>query len=117
MIYVMEAAPELVYKGQTLLTVVEMLFEGRWWERLMEKSGITKLHGKLNQAHNELVALRGMGVMFDYRPYWSEEKTYWRLSDPMNTSGAKKLRPTLINRIKHRLNLKGYEKVIWLNLC
>lgn len=109
---------EMMYKLQTVLTSIELLFEGPWWIKLLTKIGLIDFHGLVMQAHNELVRTRGYGIAWDYRPFYSAEKNHRMFEDPMHScydcKRAVRLRPTLKNLILKHLKVKKYRNAVML---
>lgn len=109
---------EMMYKLQTWLTSIELLFEGPWWIKFLTKIGLIDFHGLVMQAHNELVRTRGYGIAWDYKPFYSKEKNHRMFEDPMHScyecKHAQRLRPTLKHLLLKKYKIGKYKNAVLL---
>lgn len=100
---------ELLYRLRTIFTSLELLFEGKWWAWVIRKSGIEYYHGLANQAHNELVKARSLGLEWDYNQFRSQEYFHRMFRDPLRQCAdcrtAVRMHPTLKNIILKKLRI------------
>lgn len=115
---------EMMYRLQTILTSIELLFEGKWWIPFLTKIGVIEFHGLVMQAHNELVSIRGCSdrwgqpIAWDYKPFYSKEKNHRMFEDPMHgcyeCQRAQRLRPTLKNILLKKFKIGKYKNAVLL---
>lgn len=121
--YLMKLA-ELLHKVRSTCTAIELLFPGRWWIKFLTKIGLIDFHGLANQAHNELVSVRGcmskQGTPFawDYNAFKSPDEMHRLFQDPMKSClkcrTSVRMIPTLKNILMKRLGFKSHKNAVLL---
>ncbi len=121
--YLMKTA-ELLYKIRETCTAIELLFPGKWWSDFLHRIKLKEFHGLANQAHNELVAVRGcvskQGTPFawDYNAFMSPTQYHRNFADPMRTCSqcrsSVRMIPTLKNILMKKLGFKSHKNAVLL---
>ncbi len=115
---------ELLFKIRETCTAIELLFPNKWWIDFLTKIGLIEFHGLANQAHNELVNVRGcvskQGTPFawDYNAFKSADELHRLFQDPMKTClkcrTSVRMIPTAKNLILKKLGFRKYRNAVLL---
>lgn len=115
---------ETLHKVRSTCTAIELLFPGKWWINFLTKIGLIQFHGLANQAHNELVSVRGcmskQGTPFawDYNAFMSKVQYHRNFADPLRSCyecrNAVRMIPTLKNILMKKLGFKSHKNAVLL---
>jgi hypothetical protein len=122
--YLMKTA-ELLYKIRETCTAIELLFPAsKLWSDFLHKIKLKEFHGLANQAHNELVAVRGcmskQGTPFawDYNAFKSRVEIHRNFDDPMRNCSAcrssVRMIPTAKNILMKKFGFKSHKNAVLL---
>lgn len=109
---------ELLFKIRETCTAIELLFPQPWWQNFLRKIGLKQFHGLANEAHNELVRARSLGLAWDYNAFMSPVRFHRNFEDPMRSCAkcraSVRMIPTAKNILMKKLGFKSHKNAVLL---
>lgn len=108
----------LLYRVRETCTAIELLFPNKWWINFLTKIGLIQFHGLANEAHNELVRARSLGLQWDYNAFMSKVQYHRNFADPLRMCAdcrkSVRMIPTLKNILMKKLRFKSHKNAVLL---